>query len=229
MNTHRTIVLLTLIVVAIVLLGGVLAGHQGTSPAYAAACKAANGACGGGDGTRTSAVTVQHVYDPSSTNQAVEPNTGETWNIDVYWNSATGACGEHVETASVDADWDTVTDSWVLSNVTLTTNIIGITVCQLSNLSCSFVTEGHSYGYKLIVDINDPVAVLFVPHNLRQAVYTTTSVDDGNLISLGACTLGAGQTVNSQTWTATDAGAGAGGFECAFNCNAVGPTITLEY
>ena len=208
---------------------GTPAGPATAPPVLAALCQAAHGNCGppppNNDPTKTSAVTVQHVYDPGSTNLAVEPDTGEDIDIDVYWNTAgLSGCAELHETATVRVDWDGTTHAWVLSNINLTANVIDIDICDVSALDCSSVSDDHSYGYKLIVDINDPSQGM-TPHNLRQVVYTTTAVDDGSLLNLGSCSLGAGQTVNSQTWTATDNGS----FECSYSCSATGPTMTIGY
>jgi hypothetical protein len=206
-----------------ILLGaGTPGGPDTARPVYADACKSPNAGCFG-DGTKTSAVLVTHVYDPQSTNQAVEPNTGESITIDVYWNTNNVPCDEDHEQASADVDWNSASDTWVLSNVNLTTHVIDIDVCDVASLDCSTVTDGHSYGYKLIVDITD--AYGGDPHHLRQVVYTTTAVDDGYLLNLGTCALGAAQTVNSQTWTATDNGA----FECAYNCSQNGTSMVIEY
>ena len=210
------------------LLSGLTLGQRLTPTVQAAVCTPALGACGGG--TRTSALIVRHVYDPQSTNQAVEPNTGESWSVVVYWNEAgTGDCRERTETATFDVDWNGTTNQWALSNQSLTTNIVGVALCSAS-LDCSSVSDAHSYGYKLIVDITDPSTDGVYNYNLRQVVYTTTAVDDGSLLNLSSCTLGASQTVNGQTWSATDAGTvGTGGFECAYDCNATGPLLTIEY
>ena len=208
------------VVASVVLLVGWALGARNATPAYADACKAPNASCF--EATKTSAVVVVHVYDPQGTNQAVEPSTGEDLDITAYWNTNTIPCDEDTETATVRVDWDSATDSWVLSNVNLTTNIVDIDLCAAYTLGCSTLSDGHAYGYKLIVDINDPGPT---NHHLRQVVYQTTAVDDGNRLNLGSCTLGVSETVNSQTWTATDAGA----FGCNYACTESGATMTIEY
>jgi hypothetical protein len=228
-HPHRPLLAAAVLCCATLVLGviGGLSPSKESAPvasAQGAACKAPNQGCTL-DPNKTSIVLVQHVYDPASSNQAVEPDTGENITIDAYWNSNAVPCQEHTEQATVRVDWDSATDTWVLSNINLTANIIAIDVCQLSSYSCSTVSDGHSYGYKLRVNVTDPIYPGAVQHNLRQVVYTTTAVDDGFLLNLGSCSLGTGVTVNSQTWTATDTGA----FECSCDCTQTGPTMTIEY
>ena len=88
-----------------VLLVGLLAviGHGAAPVVYAATCQAPWNC--GIDTTVTSAVVVQHVYDPQSTNQAVEPATGESLSIVSTWNTNVGPnCGTMSETSTVDVD-----------------------------------------------------------------------------------------------------------------------------
>jgi hypothetical protein len=109
------------------------------------------------------------------------------------------------ETSTVDVDWDSTTDTWVLSNVNLSASVQAIAICSVSGYDCSTVSDGHSYGYKLTLNINhtNGAGGNFCLHTVD---YTTTAVDDGFLLNLGPCTLGSAQTVNSQTWTTSDTG-----------------------
>jgi hypothetical protein len=191
-------------------------------PALAAVCKAPNGACIPASTTKTSALTVEH---KTTNTEPVEPDDGETWNITAYWNTNSVPCSEMTETASVEVSWDG--DNWALSNKSLTTHIVGIDVCDAS-MECSQDEETvHAWGYKLIVDIRDPAATSF---NLRQVVYTTTSVDDGYELDPDVCELGSSATANSQTVSKTDTGpftliAG----RCGYGCSVSGATVTIEY
>ncbi len=210
----------------VVLTLGVVTGYLADAPrsevpeAFAAVCKSANQECLY-DTTKTSTLTVSHVYDPESTNTAVEPDTGESWSIAAYWNTALPIpCFQWTETATVDVDWNG--RAWVLSNKTLTANIVDIQLCS-TDMWCTNLSEDHTYGYKLIVDINDPD--LSINGNLRQVVYTTSSVDDGHLLNLGPCSLGSSVSPTTQSFSETDSGA----FECGFDCDASGPSLVFEY
>ncbi len=189
--------------------------------AFAAVCKSPNAACGPLVSFRTSTLTVSHVYDPESTNTTVEPDSGESWSITSYWNSALPLpCFEWTETATVDVNWNG--SAWVLSNTTLTNNITGIELCS-TDMWCTNLSEDHAYGYKLKVKINDPDQA--DSYNLRQVVYTTSVVDDGYLLNLGSCSLGSSVSPTTQSFSETDSGP----FECGFNCDASGPSLVLEY
>ncbi len=210
-------------VVTLALVAGLLAGAPPGEVREVLAevpCKYANQVCLY-DVTKTSTLTVSHVYDPESTNTAVEPDTGESWRITAYWNTPPPIpCFQATETATVDVDWNG--SAWVLSNKSLTTNIVDIQLCS-TDMYCTTPTEDHAYGYTVIVDINDPIQ--FGTHHLRQVVYTTSAVDDGHLLNLGTCSLGNSVSPTTQSFSQTDSGA----FECAFDCDASGPSIILEY
>ena len=113
-----------------VLLLGLVVGfladvRQGDVPSVGAAvCKASNGACTGGDLTKTSALGVTHLTTNGENAIPVEPDTGESWAIKAYWNTAGSGVGclEYTETATVDVDWNG--SSWVLSNETVTAHIL---------------------------------------------------------------------------------------------------------
>ncbi len=128
-------VLLTSATLVGVLSSGILLGRGATPTAYAATCVGPWAACSLGEPTRTSALTVQHVYDPTSTNQAVEPNTGEDWSITAYWNSNTFPCLDRSETATVSIDWSSVSRAgqWKTRETGPMENAIGVvTVARFS-------------------------------------------------------------------------------------------------
>jgi len=155
----------------------------------------------------------------------VEPDSGESWGITAYWNTAGGGvnCLEIIENATVDVDWNG--SSWVLSNKTLTANIVGIYLCSQDSLNCSTVNGTHSAGYKLVVDLTDPVGT-GPPYNLRKVDYATTSVDDGYELDMEQCTLGGSVSPTSQSFSQTDTG----GFECELTCSTIsGPSLTIAY
>lgn len=208
------------------LVAGFLAGAFADVPlVHAAACKWSNGLCNGGlDPTKTSSLTVNH--NTADVNAyPVEPDDGESWSIVAYWNTAIPypyTCFEHSETATVDVSWNGT--AWVLSNESTTTNIIDITVCNPDDY-CSSSGTAHEYAYELIVDINDPVTLGLTSYNLRQVVYTTTDMDDGYEIDMPGCTLGDSVSPAADSYSQTDSGA----FECSYDCNASGPSVTIQY
>jgi hypothetical protein len=220
-------------------MAGFLAGAPtGVPVATAAACKAGNPACGAPDTTKTSAMSVNHHTSPSylGTSTVVQADSGESWSITAYWNTAGfGDCWERSETATVDVDWNG--SAWVLSNKSLTTNIVGIDICSGDTCDGGDTTLG--WNYKLTVDITDPVAVGLTNYNLRTVQYTTTSVDDGYTIedpteTYGDCYEDASVSPTSQSNTAYDIGPGppAGSWttvRCGYSCDVVGGTITLNF
>jgi hypothetical protein len=212
-----------LVSAAVLLLGaGILAGAASDVPlVHATACAAYNGWCG--SFFRTATVDVTHVV-PAGGGQAydmpVEPDTGESFNITAYWNTDTTPCVEHSETASVDVSWSGT--GWVLSNKTTTTNILDIQLCDED--TCA-EEDTHSYGYRLYVKVADPLFLPIRRHNLRQVVFTTTSVDDGYELDTTSCALGAAVSPTSQTFSATDSGT----FECGYSCSNSGTTLSITY
>ena len=220
-------------VLVVALMAGFLAGGMAgeVSPVHAAACKAANAGCSGGDTTMTSAMYVCHDTSPiyAGTSTVVEPDSGESWNITAYWNAAGigWGCNENNETATVDVSWDG--SSWSLSNVNTTSHIRNISIC--SGNTCDGGDTTHAWDYKLIVDITDPNAI---GYNLRTVQYTTTSVDDGYTIedpteTYGDCYTDTSVSPTSQSNTANDTPPGGywGAGRCGFSCSVTGGSITL--
>ena len=60
---------------------------------------------------------------------------------------------------------------------------------------------------------------------LHRVDYTTTSINNGNVVNTSGCTLGSSVSPVSQTVNAIDYGA----FECAFDCNATPVTTDIVY
>jgi hypothetical protein len=88
------------------------------------------------------------------------------------------------------------------------------------------MSSGHGWAYTLMADVDD-IVNFGVNYNLRQVVFTTTSVDNGAVVNTGNCTLGSSKSPTSQTFTATDVAAD---MECSFTCNAVtGTSLTIQY
>lgn len=187
----------------------------GVPGAAAAVCQGAHNPCPLGDTTRTAVAEVTHADTTGQSIVYVEPNTGESWTVKAYWNTAAPTpCYEYTETASVDVDWQTLAAAWGTSNLTTTANIHSILVCRLGD--CATPDEAHGWAYKLYADIEQTVMIGGVPYYLRQVVFTTTSVDNGRQVDTGLCSLGSSVSPTSQTFSVTDNG-GAGDFECAFS------------
>lgn len=200
-------------------------------PVYAVGVHAANTACTYPDVTKTSALEVTHQTGPSylGSPTVVEPDTGERWKIEAFWYPAAAPPAQVLETAFVDVDWNG--SSWVLSNMTLTTNIVGITICQGSTCDAGGGNV-HSWNYKLIVNLNDPGAL---GYNLDNVRYTTVNVDDGTTVedpsrTYGDCYLGTAVQPTSQAFGATDYNAdwGTAG-RCPYNCTITGASTTITY
>jgi hypothetical protein len=208
---------------------GILVGHimapQSVPAAYAAACQTHFWNCGA-DTTLTAVNTVYHQHLNGTPN--VEPNSGEDWDITAYWNTAgAGSCFEITETADVDVDWNGGAVNFQLSNINTTTHINTISICTLG--ICAVGDGG--YAYRLFVDVDEAFTVATKTYNLRQVVFSTTSVDNGNEISTVDCSDSTAVTPDSQVWTAThdwNTGGGAG-FPCVYNCAQVGAITTITY
>jgi hypothetical protein len=224
--SKQAVVIAALVVLAI----GAVAGHLSVTPrvvppVYAAVCQSAHQTCTPPDVTKTSVLDVVHAKSYGEYVVPVQPVTGESWAITAYWNTAGGGldCLEIYQVAYVDVDWNGST--WVLSNQTLTANIVGIYLCPLDSLYCSTVNGTHSSGYRLVVDITDPVVATY-SYNLRKVVYATTSVDSGYELDQELCTLGNSVSPTSQAFSQTDNG----GFECELTCSTIsGPSLTISY
>jgi hypothetical protein len=201
-----------------VLLAGFLADTPSeVPPAHAAVCQATQGFCL--HGYRSAIVDVDHVVPGGTGGTPVEPDDGESWNITAYWNTNNFPCVERTETATVDVSWNG--SDWVLSNESTTTNIFDIELCG-SGSSCT-AEYTHSYGYRLVAKVYDPV--VYNQYNLRQVVFTTTSVDDGYEIDTSTCTTGDSVSPTSQSFSATDSPT----HECGFSCGNTGTTLNLTY
>ncbi len=163
------------------------------------------------DGTKTSLLTVQHVENGVG---AVLPSAGTTWSITANWSQSYPGCGDQSETATVTVSWDSSTASWALSNTNLTTNIVGVSICNGAGCSPSAST------YTLYVDINDN---LTGGYYLRTTDYATSGVPNGT-----QCTGGAAKTPSMGSASATDSGSW--NSRCAYDCSHTGfPTITIYY
>lgn len=223
-NTRLT-ALSCLAVLGIILSVAILVGDPAAVPSVQAyACQAANlPVCSLGDTTRTSSLYVSHAVTGGASGTPVQPDDGETWNITAYWNEPPGppSCAQATETASATAYY--TGSGWALSNVTTTTNIVDIDICDKDTCARE---DTQSHGYELIVDIRDPIVIVTKPYNLRQVVFTTTSVDGGYELDTAACSLGSSVSPTSQAFTQTDGGPWPCGYSCAA---AAGPSLTITY
>jgi len=189
-------------------------------PVLAAACQPFNGYCSGGtDLTKTATMNVEHSTVGGAA-VPVEPDSGETWTIIAFWNTAPGGgpCLEYSEQASVDVDWNG--SSWVVSNKSTTTNILDMKVCT-TDVGCESGGTLHDSGYQLAVNITDPVGA----YNLRLVSFASSSIDDGYELNLGTCTLGDSVTPTSASFVASDSGP----FECSYECQTGAPTAYILY
>ncbi len=213
--------------------GGADDGIAAIPVAHAIDCQTANTACG--DGTTTSLLNVLHQKPASGSTPAqwVQPDDGESWEITAHWVAAPPCLpGQEVfEVAEATVSWNG--SGWVLSGVDLTANIVDIDVCTTSD-TCSGTSGTHAFGYKLIVEVNDPE--IPAGFNLVNVQYETTSVDDGDLIvfdngpTITCNSLGAAVSPTSQTFTVFDNGPW-NSSRCTYSCSTGGtsPSVTLTY
>jgi len=228
-----------LLVSTVVVVTGLAVGFSMAMPAEVVAQTCGlNPDCPQGDTTRTAALTVSHYKitgsGPSEVREPVEPDTGETWQIDAKYRKETLAeacdCAIGTYTAYVDVDWNG--SSWTATCTSGCSSSLGpirsVSVC--TDDSCS-ASATHSWQYELIVNLDNnlaglPCAGTDYAAALNQVVFTTTAVDDGYLVTVGNCTLGSAVSPTSQSWSANDTGA----FECPFTCAAAGgPAVTIRY
>ncbi len=232
-------VVVAVVVAVLGLAGSMLTGTVPDVPIAHALCGWAHSCAN--DPTATSALEVSHIYEvpPDHTSSLpVEPDDGETWNITATWSSDTRAvpgcsCKDLLNVAvNATVTW-TDGSGWSVTCNGCNANgpIRSVSVCNEG--SCGSQTDlDNGWSYKLIVDIDHTLLALPCPvpgptanGYLSKVVYTTTSVDDGNVVDVATCTEGSSVTPTSQTWTQTDTGT----FECGFGCSASGPTLSILY
>ena len=229
---RRAVVGLVLVLV-VTLVGGYLGGGlaRDVPQVLASGTHPANSACPGSDVTVTSSIEVTHQTGPGYLGSAtvVEPDDSQDWTIDAYWYPAANPPGETKQTATATVTWNG--SSWVLSNVTLPADINAIGICQGDSCDAGGGSV-HSWSYKLIVDLNDPIAG--ANPNLDHVTYTTSSVDDGYTVedptrTQGDCYLGTAVQPTSQSFAATDYQADWGTGRCGYSCDSGGTSVTLTY
>jgi len=233
--TRSRVLVFTGVLVA-TLVAGLLTGIVGGVPEALAACGAPN-PCPGGDLSRTSVLSVYHVYDPEYTNVAVEPNTTDYWDITPVWATAYDDpspcdCVETTFPVSVAVSWSDANHAWSVSCTgcnALYGPVYSVGVC-LEGSYCGSPTVDNSTGYKLYADVEETYLYYcagygYVPAYLVRVEYDSTAVDDGNLVNLQACTEGSSVSPISQSWSQTDYGP----LECTYDCSQSGPSVTIEY
>lgn len=218
-NLGRKAAVLTILVMSAILAGAVTTSWMtvAVAPVFAA-CASVNQSCAYNDFTKTAVADAAYFIPGGGSVTPVEPTSATTWSMTAYWAEApSGDCTDYTETAYVDVSWNG--SAWSTSNFSSSANIGAAAVCALS--SCG----SHSSSYRLYVDVNDPVLVGTSRKNLRQVVFTATTVPNGNDFNSGTCALGSGRTPTAASFSGTDTGA----FECAYNCTATGTTVSLTY
>jgi hypothetical protein len=224
---------------AVVLYAGVFVGRHVATPhdvpvAYAA-CVIPPSLCGGSDTTKTSSVSVSHVYDTGSSLIPVEPQHGETYEVVGRWdadiNDPNPQCScLNYQTAQATVVVERSGSGWSASCTQGCSGngpIFGVDICTID--SCTRSGATISWSYELIVNLaqtRPPIGGCTSPFPLTKVTYTTTSVDDGYEVDTSNCTLGTSRTPTSQTFSVDDEG----GFECPFTCaDATGPSLAIVY
>lgn len=215
-NLRRPAAILTVLAVSAMLAGAVTTSWMAVPQVpVLAACQSANQGCGVGDVDKTAVVDAAYFIPGGSSVTPVEPGAATTWTIAAHWGAAPPSnCNDYIEVAYVDVSWNGT--AWATANFAGTTGITGVAVCALS--TCG----SHSSTYRLYVDVVDPFAGAF---NLRQVIFTATTVPNGTDFDATTCALGSSRSPTAANFTSTDGGS----FECAYNCSATGATVNLTY
>ena len=218
----------------VLVLAGYLSGVlMPVSPALAACGIAFN--CGI-DPTVTAAVLVTHgvlLDEDPPTLDPVEPNTSDTWQITPTWSTTqftSGCVCVNVTPVTVHGvvSWSESTGWSVACTGCAAGGVVSLSIC--TPYGCGGAgTMTNSHGYKLIADVTHTITAFscsaYRPHYLTNVAFTTSAVDDGNVIDLTNCTEGAAVSPTSQVWSVDDTGA----FECSFDCSQSGVLITILY
>ncbi len=120
------------------------------APVLAGAC-GIHSSCPFGDMTRTSSLTVYH---ETTSNEAVEPDTGETWEITARYTLQTSGtacdCADRTVQATVEVDW--TGSGWTATCTSGCGGAIAqVSVCDVS-ADCG-PWSVPTVGYELIVDL----------------------------------------------------------------------------
>ena len=222
------------LLLASVMLAGMVGGALSMSGVAEAVC-ATPFNCGG-DQTVTSSLTVKHAEDnPSGASDAVEPDDSETWSITTTYDSVIIPGEPQCSCSQVQTVNVTAVVTWTGSTYEVSCSgcdavngpIFDVDVCTQS--TCTSGSTIHSPQYELIVDMDHTIqwtcptdGLMYLAHP-TQVDYRTTAVDDGD--ELESCNEVAEVSPTSQKWSATDTGT----FECAFDCTADGPSVTILY
>lgn len=219
MNRRHELALAGVLTVALCL-GFLISLPASTVPVVHAACGIFPGWCPFNDMTRTSSLSVSHAYDAGEYDVWVEPDDTDSWTITGTWSTPFStlypdcSCVDMTSSVTADVTWSDATNSWSVSCTgcnAVNGPIYAVGVC-IDGASCgSGAVVDNTAGYKLYVDVaqqpNYPCVVSPPqPAYIYSVEYTTTSVDDGNLLNMVACTEGSSVTPTSQTWSQTDYG-----------------------
>jgi hypothetical protein len=191
------------------------------------------------DDTVTSTAHITHYgWDGDAWAIPVEPDTGETWSVTAYWRTTNTIAlpaycrctSEMSSTVTVDVDWSS---GWQASctGCSSTGLIRDVDVCTDDGCGDGY---DHSWAYSLIADIQKQNGYYscwvqgqeyLASRTLERVTYTTTSVDDGDEIDTQSCSEDSSVSPTSQSWSTTDSTT----FECDFDCDAAGPSLSLRY
>jgi hypothetical protein len=204
---------------------------QPVPPAYAACGAAFN--CTN-DPTVTAVLDVVHAVQVDEDELlAVEPDDGEVFQITPTWQttqfvSSPCTCNSSVGSAvTATVTWSDST-GWAVSCSgcnAVSGPVYSLSICGLYGCG-SGPSITNSWGYRLIANVAavGPFCNLN-PRYLTAVNFTTTEVDDGNVIDEFHCEEQEAVSPTSQTWSVTDTGP----FECAFNCDQSGAELLILY
>ena len=217
---------------AVVAVFSVFVASGASTSRVEAACQNGHAACGGGDVTRTSALTVKHCVMDGSVCIPVEPDNTDTWTVTANYSTSFNAgvpgcsCQDNQAQATVTVSWNGTgwTAVCTAGCNALAGPIFGVSVCNVT--SCTGGDGPHGAEYMLLVDlgaVNGACDVL--AFNLRAVSYVAADVDDGLSWDESTCESIEAVTPTTQSWSTTDTGT----FECAISCNNAGASLTITY
>ena len=219
----------------VIVLAGYLSGVLTPVSPASAACGIAFSNCGA-DTTVTAAVLVTHgvlLDEDPPTLDPVEPNTSDTWQITPTWSTSqfeAGCACVNITPVTVQGvvSWSESTAWSVACTGCAAGGVVSLSICTPYGCG-SAGSMTNSYGYKLIADVAHTRAATSCSmsrnHHLTNVNFTTSAVNNGNVIDLINCTEGAAVSPTSQVWSVDDTGT----FECSFDCSQSGVLITILY
>lgn len=177
-----------------------------------AACFVGWSACGGGDNTRTSSLSVYHVTGAMALTP-VSPDDTDVWDVTAYYSPKPGnPCNDVTYTATI-----TVTNAgagWAVACAGCgAVPYTQVQVCDISTCSSS-----NPDAYTIALDMT----VFVAGYEITRVTYSSASLDDGDELN-GLCNTVGTVSPTSQSWSTNDTT-----FPCSYDCSS-DATIVITY